>query len=133
VPPRGHLHADAARDQKRAAQIDIDLAVPLIHSHALDRVHLAEDAGGVDQRRDRAVRGLDIGDAADDRAFARHVEWRRPQDRVRSRQRLRRDIDENDLLALFGQQRCGRSTDAAAAAGDEHGTFSGHDRCHCLG
>jgi hypothetical protein len=49
APPRGHLHADAAGDQKRAAQIDIDLAVPLIHPHALDWVHLAEDAGGVDQ------------------------------------------------------------------------------------
>ena len=96
MPALGHLHADAARDQEGAAQVDVDLAVPLIHPHALDRVHLAEDAGGVDEAGDRAVRGLDIGDAADDGAFARDIERRRPQDRLRSRQRLRRDIDDHD-------------------------------------
>src|SRR2546430_1176701 len=103
MPSLGHLYADAAGDQKCAAQIDIDLAVPLIHPHALDWVHLAEYAGSVDEPRDWAVRGLDVGGAADDGAFARDVEWCRPQDRLRSRQRLRRDIDNNDLLALFGQ------------------------------
>ena len=119
------LHADAAGDQKRAAQVDIDLAVPLLHPHALDRVHLAEHAGGVDEAGDRAVRGLDIGDAADDGAFARDIERGGPQDRLRARQRLRCDVDDDDAPALFGEQRRGRGADAAAAAGDENDTLSG--------
>ncbi|MEH2614624.1 hypothetical protein V1293_006913 [Bradyrhizobium sp. AZCC 1693] len=92
MPARGHLHADAAGDQKRAAQIDIDLAVPLIHPHTLDWVHLAEDAGGVDQPCNWSVRGLDVGDAADDGAFAGDVEWCRPQDGLRSSQWFRCDV-----------------------------------------
>ena len=84
VPALGHLHADAAGDQKRAAQIDIDLAVPLVHPHALDPVHLAEDAGGVDQPRNRSMRGLDVGDAADDGAFVCDVERGGPKDDLRS-------------------------------------------------
>jgi hypothetical protein len=75
------------------------------------------------------MRSLDVGDAADDGAFARHVEWCGPQDRLRSRQRLRRDIDNNDLLALSGQKCCCRGADAAAATGDEDDTLSGHGYC----
>jgi hypothetical protein len=131
VPALGHLHADAARDQKGAAQIDIDLAVPLIHSHALDPVHLAEDAGGVDKSRDRAVRGLDIGDTADDGAFVGDIERGRPQDRLRSCEWLRRDVRYYDPLALSGQQHRGCGANAAAAAGDENDAFSGHGRCPC--
>ena len=129
MPALGHLHADAAGDQKRAAQVDIDLAVPLIHPHALDWVHLAEYAGGVDEARDRAVRGLDIGDAADDGAFAGDIERGGPQDRLRSRQRFRRDVGYHDAPALFGQKRRGGGANAAAAAGDENDTFSGHGHC----
>ena len=129
MPALGHLHADAAGDQERAAQVDVDLAIPLIHPHALDRVHLAEYAGGVDEAGDRAVRGLDIGDAADDGAFAGDIERGRPQDRLRSCQRLRRDVDYHDALALSGQQRRGCGANAAAAAGDENDAFSGHGRC----
>ena len=129
MPALGHLHADAAGDQKRAAQIDIDLAVPLIHPHALDPVHLAEDAGGVDEPRDRAVRGLDVGDAADDGAFARDIEWRGPQDDLRSSQRFRRDVRYHHAPALFGQQRRSGGANAAAAAGDEDDTLSGHGYC----
>src|SRR6266566_3769771 len=53
VPPFGHPLADAARHEKAAAQIDIDLAIPVLHPNALDGVHLAEDAGGVDEPGDR--------------------------------------------------------------------------------
>src|SRR5439155_9743941 len=102
MPSLGHLYADAAGDQKGAAQIDIDLAVPLIHPHALDWVHLAEYAGSVDQPRDWAVRGLDVGDAADDGAFARDIERSGPQDGLRSRQRFRRDVRHHHAPALFG-------------------------------
>src|SRR5262245_38443969 len=102
MPALGHPYADAASDQKGAAQVDVDLAVPLVHPHSLDPVHLAEDAGGIDEAGDWAVRGLDIGDAADDGAFARDIELCRPQDRLRSIQRFRRDIDNHDLTALFG-------------------------------
>src|SRR5712675_2199597 len=44
MPPLGHFDTDAAGDKKSAAQVDIDLAVPLLHPHALDRMHLAEHA-----------------------------------------------------------------------------------------
>ena len=95
-----HSHADAAGDQERAAQVDVDLAIPLVHPHALDPVHLAEHAGGVDEAGDRPVRRLDIGDAADHGAFARDIERGGPQDRLRARQRLRRDIDDDNALSL---------------------------------
>jgi hypothetical protein len=36
-------------------------------------------------------------------------------------------------LALFSQQRCGRGADAAAAAGDEDDTLSGHGYCLFFG
>ena len=92
-------------------------------------MHLAEDAGGVDEARDRAVRSLDVGDAAHDGAFAGDIERGGPQDGLRFRQRLRRDIDNNDLLALSGQKRRGCRTNAAAAAGNEDDTLSGHGYC----
>ena len=73
MPALGHFYADAARNEKSAAQVDIDFAVPLIHPHPLDRMHLAEHAGGIDEAADRAMSGFDIGDAADDGALAGDV------------------------------------------------------------
>jgi len=101
----------------------------LLHAHALEPVHLAEHAGGVDEPGDRAVRGLDVGNAVEHSAFVREVERRRPQDRAGNR--FRQDVCYHDLLALPGQQRRSRSTNAAAAAGDENDTVSGHGRCPC--
>ena len=54
-----HPFADAARHQERATQIDVDLAVPIVHAHFFDRMHLAENAGGIDEAGDRAIRVLD--------------------------------------------------------------------------
>ena len=125
-----HSNADTAGDEERAAQVDIDLAIPLVHPDALDPVHLAEHAGGVDEACDRPVRRLDIGDAADHGVFARHIERGGPQDRLRARQRLRCDIDDDNTPPLTGEQRRGRRTDAAAATGDENDTISSH--CHFL-
>jgi len=65
--------------------------------------NLAEDAGGVDEPGDRTMPRLDIGDAADDGGFARHIERRRPQNRMCIRKRFRRDIDDDNRLALFRQ------------------------------
>ena len=129
MPPPCHPHADTAGDEERAAQVDIDLAVPLIHPHPLDRMHLAEYAGGVDEAGNGTVRGFDIGDAAHDGTFAGDVERRRPQDRLRSGERLRCDVDDHHTLPLPGQKRRGRGANAAAAAGDQNDTLSGHDRC----
>ncbi len=76
---------------------------------------------------DRPVRLLDIGDARDHAAFAGDVERRGPQDRA-ALDRFGLDVDDNDLLALSGEQRCGRRTNAAAAAGDENDTLGVHMR-----
>ena len=103
MAPLRHTHTDAARNHEGTAQVDIDLAVPLLHAHLFKPVHLAEHAGGVDEPGDWAVRGFDIGDAVDDSAFAGDVKGGRPQDGLRARQRLGRDIDDDDALALCGQ------------------------------
>ena len=92
-------------------------------------MHLAEYAGGVDEAGDGTVGSLDIGDAADDGALARDVKGSGPQDRLCLRERFWRDICDHHAPALFCQQRCGRSANAAAAAGDENDTLSGHGRC----
>ena len=75
------------------------------------------------------MRGLDIGDAANDGAFAGDIERGGPQDYLRSRQRFRRDVCHHDAMVLSGQKRRGGCANAAAAAGDENDTFSGHGRC----
>ena len=73
--------------------------------------------------------GLDVGDAADDGAFAGDIEGAGHRTALRSRQRLRADVDDDDALALFGEQRRGGGADTAAAAGDENDAFSGHGPC----
>jgi hypothetical protein len=120
------IRTPAARAKERAAQVDIDLAVPLLHAYPLQRMHLAEHAGGVDKSSDRTMGGLDIGDTCGHAAFARDIERRGPEDGVRSREWLRRDIDDEDTLSAIGEQGRSRSANAAAAAGHEHKAVSAH-------
>src|SRR5262249_27933202 len=42
-----HPHANAARHHEGAAQINVDLAVPLLHPHLFEAVHLAKMAAAV--------------------------------------------------------------------------------------
>src|SRR2546428_377528 len=71
MAPLRHTHTDAARYHEGTAQVDIALAVPLLHAYLFKPVHLAEYTGGVDEAGDRPVRGLDVGDAVHNRALAR--------------------------------------------------------------
>ena len=70
--------AGAADAASESAQIDVDPAIPVFHPYALDGMHLAEDAGGVDQSGDRTMPRLDIGNAAHDGGFTGDIERRRP-------------------------------------------------------
>jgi hypothetical protein len=125
------MRTPALRATMKVPRRSILTAVPLVHPHALDPVHLAEHTGGVDETGDRAVRGFDVGDTLHNRAFAGDIERRGPQHRLCAGKRLRRDVCYHDMLALSGEQRRGRSTNAAAAAGDEDDTVSGHGRRPC--
>ena len=72
------------------------------------------------------MRGLDVGDAGRDAAFARDVERRGPEDGGRSRKWLGRNIDDDDALSAIGEQGRGRRANPAAAAGHEHEAVSAH-------
>jgi hypothetical protein len=103
VPAACHPLADATRYQECAAQIDVDLAVPIIHAHFFDRMHLAEDAGGIDEAGDGPMRDFDRGNTGEHCRFARDVERFSPEDCLRSLHLLRKDVDDHDLVALLGQ------------------------------
>jgi hypothetical protein len=123
----GHALTGTAGHQKRAAQIDVDFAIPIVHAHPFNRVHLAENASGIDKAGHRTMGGFDSGDAADDGALACDVQRVRPQDRLRARQGFGCDICDHDTPALLREQDRGRGADAAAAAGHENNAFGGHD------
>src|ERR1700732_3638811 len=123
----GHSRADAARHQKRASQIDIDFSIPIVHSHAFDRMHLAEHAGRIDKASDRAVSGLDVRYAAHDVGLAGNVEPIGPQDRLRPDESFRRDIGNYDAPSLLREKGRGCGTDAAAATGYQNNAFSDHN------
>ena len=99
----GHALTGTAGHQKRAAQIDVDFAIPIVHAHALGRVHLSEHAGCIDETGDRTMDGFDISDTAEDSGFAGDIERIRPQHRLRTRQNFGCNICYHHALTLLRQ------------------------------
>jgi hypothetical protein len=129
--PRRHAAHRLARAQEGAGEVRRQHALEALERHVLQARLALEDAGVVDQRRDRPERALRGVEHARDLPLGAHVGLQRERapaggrdfgDHRFGRRTIAQVVDAHRVAAR-GREPRGRRADAAARARDQHDSF----------